>query len=243
MRVPGSRGTPCPVPEALTPRCSMCPAGQKGGAWGEISRMGAQRRGWGIRSWWGSRIQPWFPKRVPRARRALSGRPAAGVFPTAVLCCPRVAEGVNAASGRQFWGPGARWGVEGCGWADNKRTQGRGAQPFSRASPTPAQPHQHAPTPRLSPSWGPLPGARLAFTRQHLLTLWASGPVSPPPGNPGARVLSAPTPLCGSSSCLPPPAITPWLSADCAILQQNSCQRQCLAYSRCSIMAFDPTAA
>lgn len=165
-----------------------------------------------------AKIRPWFPKRVPRARRTLSGSPAARVFPSGVLCCPRVAEGVNSASWRQFPGPGARRGVEGVGLGRRQADPGAlgTALLSSLTHPSPATPARS-----YSPARGGLcPGPFWPFTRQHLLTLWASGPVTPLPYNPDPRVLSAPTPLCASSSSLSPPPITSWLSGDCAFLQQ-----------------------
>lgn len=86
----------------------------------------------------------------------------------------------------------------------------------SLTHPSPATPARSC-----SPARGGLcPGPFWPFPRQHLLTLWASGPVTPLPCNPDPRVLSAPTPLCASSSSLSPPPITSWLSGDCAFLQQ-----------------------
>lgn len=201
--------------------------------------MGAQRRGLGVGcpgSGPGSQGGPESPQGAQRP-------PTRRVFPSGVLCCPRVAEGVNAASARQFWGPGARWGAEG-GWLGRRQADPGAwgsALLSSLTHPGPATPARAHP--RLSPAPGPLPGTVRPLTRQHPLTLWASGPVTPPPGNPGPRVLSSAAPLCGSSSLLSPPAVTSRVSADCAFLQQNSCQRQCLACSRCSVMASDPTAA
>lgn len=178
------------------------------------------------------------PKAGSESPQGAQRQPSRRVFPSGVLCCPRVAEGVNAASWRQFRGPGARRGVEGVGLGR------RQADPpalgtallSSLTHPSPATPARS-----YSPARGGLcPGPFWPLTRQHLLTLWASGPVTPPPCNPDpASSLPPPHSAVHLHPCHRPHHILViWRPC---VPPANSCQPQCLAYSRRSIMAFEPT--